>query len=145
MSCKIQIFNKHILYIILILSTIFINLSIYKNANASNYDIENIVVFENFNKDFKKEQVFDKAFKLAFDQLIFTLLTSKDIQKIQNTNLFTIKRLINSFNIKNEKFINNDYSANFTVSFNKKNTLTFFEKKIFFLLYQKKLIYFLFQ
>ena len=139
MLYKIQIFKKQIFYIILTLSIIALNTFLFKKAYASNYNIENIIISENFNKDFKKEEVFDKAFELAFDQLILTLLTSSDIKKIQNVNLFTIKRLIDSFTIKNENFIDNKYSANFTVNFNKSNTLNFFENNNIFPSMPKKI------
>ena len=136
---KIQIIKKQIIYIILILSIIVLNLSVVKKTNASNYNIENIIISENFNKNFKKEEVFDKAFEAAFDQLILTLLNSSDKKKIQNMSLYTIKRLIDSFVIKNESFVNNNYSANFTVNFNKVNTLNYFEKNNIFPSIPKKI------
>ena len=58
--------------------------------------------------------------------------TSEDKQKIENTSLVTIKGLIDSFTMSNEKFINNEYHVKFDVYFNKKNTLNFFEKKNIF-------------
>ena len=70
---KIQIIKKQIIYIILILSIIVLNLSVVKKTNASNYNIENIIISENFSKNFKKQDVFDKAFKAAE-------LRSKEIQ-----------------------------------------------------------------
>ncbi len=136
---KIQIIKKQVIYIILTLSIIALNLSVVKKTNASNYNIENIIISENFSKNFKKEDVFDKAFKEAFDQLILTLLNSSDKKKIQNMSLHTIKRLIDSFVIKNESFINNNYSANFTVNFNKANTLNYFEKNNIFPSIPKKI------
>ena len=136
---KIQIIKKQIIYIILILSIIVLNLSVVKKANASNYNIENIIISENFSKNFKKEDVFDKAFKAAFNQLILTLLNSSDQKKIKNMSLYTIKRLIDSFIVKNENFINNNYSANFTVNFNKANTLNYFEKSNIFPSIPKKI------
>ncbi|MFL2898669.1 MAG: hypothetical protein ACJZ4G_03560 [Candidatus Pelagibacter sp.] len=136
---KIQIIKKQIIYIILILSIIVLNLSVVKKTNASNYNIENIIISENFSKNFKKEEVFDKAFEAAFDQLILTLLNSSDKKKIQNMSLYTIKRLIDSFVIKNESFVNNNYSANFTVNFNKVNTLNYFEKNNIFPSIPKKI------
>ncbi|OUX53518.1 MAG: hypothetical protein CBE47_03020 [Pelagibacteraceae bacterium TMED287] len=139
MRCNIQIFKKYIFYIILILSITVINSFVFKKVYASNYDVENIIINENFNKDFKKEDVFDKAFIFAFNKLILTLLTSEDKEKIINTNIYTIKRLIDSFNINNERFVNDNYTANFTVSFNKKNTLNFLEKKNIFPSIPKKI------
>ncbi len=139
MSCKIQFLKKQVIYIIIILSITVLNSLVIKKATASNYDVENIIISENFSKNFQKEDVFDKAFRLAFDQLILTLLTSNDKKKIQNTDIFTIKRLIDSFNIENERFINNNYSANFSVSFNKKDSLSFFEAKNIFPSIPKKI------
>ena len=139
MHCKIQIFKNYTFYIILILSITVINSFFFNKVIASNYDVENIVIKENFDKDFKKDDIYDKAFLLAFDQLILTLLTSSDKKKIQNTNLKLIKKLIDSFNIKNEKFVNDIYSAKFTVSFNKKNTLNYFETKNIFPSIPKKM------
>ncbi len=136
---KNEIFKKQIFYIILILSIIVINSFSSKKVNAANYNVENIIISEIFNKNFKKEDVFDKAFKLAFNELILTLLTSTDKKKIQNINLFKIKRLIDSFVIKNENFINNKYSANFSVNFNKTDTLKFFESENIFPSMPKKI------
>ena len=64
-------------------------------------------------------------------EFVYSFWTGRvaDKKKIQNMSLYTIKRLIDSFVIKNESFINNNYSANFTVNFNKVNTLNYFEKK----------------
>lgn len=139
MFSKIQIYKSYTFYIILILSIIVLNLFQLTKVKASNYEIENIIITENFNKNFKKKDLFDKAFRLAFNQLTFTLLTSSDKKKIQNIDIFKIKGLINSFNIKNEKFINDNYSANFSVSFHKKNTLSFFVKKNIFPSIPKKI------
>ena len=68
MVYKIQIFKKQIFYIILVLSIIVLNTFLFKKVYASNYNIENIIISENFNKDFKKEEVFDKSFEIEFDQ-----------------------------------------------------------------------------
>ena len=46
--------------------------------------------------------------------------------------LFEIKNLVDSFDIKNEKFINDTYKAVINVSFNKQNTFLYFEKKNIF-------------
>ena len=85
---KIQIIKKQIFYIILTLSIIVLNLSVAKKTNASNYNIENIIISENFSKNFKKEDVFDQAFKAAFDQLILTLLNSSDKKNSKYKSLY---------------------------------------------------------
>ena len=55
--------------------------------------------------------------------------------KIKNFNAFEIKNLVDSFDIKNEKFINDTYKAVIDVNFNKQNTFLYFEKKNIFPLY----------
>ena len=60
------------------------------------------------------------------------ITTSGDIDKVSNIPLKTIKRLIDSFTMKDESFINNEYIVKFDVNFNKKNTLDFFEEKNIF-------------
>ena len=49
--------------------------------------------------------------------------------KISNYKVDEIKNLIDSFNIKDEKFVNNNYNATFEINFNKQNTFLFIEKK----------------
>ena len=55
-----------------------------------------------------------------------------DKPKLKNTNLNEIKYLIESFEIKNESFLDKKYIAKFNVNFNKKKLLTFSRQKIFF-------------
>ena len=59
-------------------------------------------------------------------------MSSHDKEKIQNTSLQTIKTLIDSFTMSDEKFINDEYQSKFHVNFNKKNTLIFLENKNIF-------------
>ena len=48
----------------------------------------------------------------------------------KNIKLITIKNLIDSFTVSDEKFIDNKYYAKFNVNFNKKSTLKFFQQSI---------------
>ena len=58
--------------------------------------------------------------------------TSKYKKKLENTDNTTIKSLIDSFEISDEKFVKDQYVAKFDVSFNKSNTLNFFENNNIF-------------
>ena len=60
------------------------------------------------------------------------LIQSKDLDKIEDVSLNEIKSMIETFSIKKEKFINNNYSLNLGVSFNKKKFLIILIQKIFF-------------
>ncbi len=130
-------FNKKLnkpnkLYIIFFSFVLFINIIFINETKANTFKITDLEISEPFDLNFNKEQVIDKGFKKAFLELIAMLTTSKDKQKIKNTSLITIKGLIDSFTMSNEKFVNNKYQVKFDVHFNKKNTLKFFEKENIF-------------
>ena len=82
---------------------------------------------------------------MAFQRLIQMTVISDQVIKLNNLRQ-KIKNLMNSFIIKDEKFIKNSYSAKFDVNFNKQNTILFLKKKIFFHQYLKKkaFLYYLF-
>ena len=125
---KYKILYSEIIY----LSTlIFVSLSI-TSAKSKIFKINDIEISEPFNVTFNKEKVINKAFSSAFKELASSVVTTKDKIKIKNTQLNEIKYLIESFEIKNESFLDKKYIAKFNVNFNKKRTLNFFEKKNIF-------------
>ena len=60
---------------------------------------------EPFDNSFKKA-VIDKAIELAFKKLLRMTVSSNEMSKISNYSVDEIKKLIDSFTIKDEKFIN---------------------------------------
>ncbi len=120
------------LYIIFFSIVLFIIIFIPSPSHANLFEINDIEIKEPFELSFDKEKVIDKGFKKAFARLISIITTSEDKNKIKNTSLSTIKRLVDSFIIKEETFINNDYNVKFDVNFSKKNTLNFLESKNIF-------------
>ncbi len=100
--------------------------------SSSIFKVSDIEITEPFNNNFKKKIIIDKAFILAFKKLINMTVSSNEMIKIKNFNAFEIKNLIDSFDIKNEKFINDTYKAVIDVNFNKQNTFLYFEKKNIF-------------
>ena len=124
-------FFKIVSYIIICLSTFFA-LMLTTSAQGKIFKIENIEISEPFNADFNKEKVINRAFSAAFNELTLSVITTKDKPKIKYTELNEIKYLVESFEIKNENFLNKKYIAKFNVNFNKKRTLNFFEKKNIF-------------
>ena len=99
---------------------------------SSTFKVSDIEITEPFNNNFKKKIVIDKAFILAFKKLINMTVSSNEMIKIKNFSVFEIKNLVDSFDIKNEKFINDTYKAVIDVNFNKQNTFLYFEKKNIF-------------
>ncbi len=128
---KLEIVKKFFKFIFFLV--IFFNSIVISKLHANSFNINEIEVSEDFNLDFNKKKVFDKAFESAFFQLISTIIVSNDIKKIEKTNLFTIKSLIDSFNVSDERFFENKYYAKFNVNFNKRNAYNYFDK-----FYQKK-------
>ncbi len=143
MYLNISFLNLKRAYIIFFSSVLFFNFS-STDLKSSIFSVNDIEITEPFELNFKKEKVVDKAFIEAFKRLMkMTVISSEEIKlsRIKNNE---IKNLIDSFKIKDERFIKNYYSAKFDVNFNKQNTLLFFEKKnIFPSLPKKKSIFIL--
>ena len=69
---------------------------------------------------FNKNIVIDDGFKKAFSELILLIVSSSDQVKIKKVRLNEIKAMIDSFSIKEEKFVNEVYFVKIGESFNKK-------------------------
>ncbi len=119
----------YILFIILALNIFFFSTS---NLSAKSFLIEEIEISETLDINFNKEDLINQGFKIAFNELAVSLIKSKDVKKIENTKLNIIKSMIESFSIKEEKFVKNIYHINLGVSFNKKKVFNFLETKNIF-------------
>ena len=130
-SNNVNIHSK-ILYIFFI----FLSLNIFFfstiKCEAKSFDIDNVNISRPFEINFNKNDVIDEGFKEAYQNLIKIILNSTDQQKIKQIKLNEIKGMIESFSIKEEKFINEIYYVNLGVSFNRKKIFTFLEKKNIF-------------
>ena len=134
---KLKKFKK--IYLIIITSVLFLNTFLILELQAVSFKITDIEISEDFDLNFNKRNVFDKAFKVAFEQLTLMTTISTYKKKLNKTNIDNIKSLINSFNISDEKFINNKYYAKFNVNFDKRKTLKFFENNNIFPSLPKKI------
>ena len=110
--------------------TIFFFSTIQSNAKA--FDINNIEISRPFELNFNKNKVIDDGFKKAFLNLLSLIVNSSDRKKISSAKLNEIKGMVETFSIKEEKFINNIYFVNLGVSFNKKKVFNFLEKNNIF-------------
>ena len=126
-------------YTIFIIIILFLNTALISSLHANSFKISDIEVSQDFNLDFNKKKVFDEAFKAAYVQLISTIITSKDKKKIGKINLSTVKSLIDSFNVSDEKFFENKYHATINVNFNKKTVYNYFASQNIFPSIPKKL------
>jgi len=96
------------------------------------YKIDEIEISEKFEQDFNKNKIINRAFGIAFNELISKITLSTDRDKLNKIKSSDIKNLVEFFAVTDEKFINNLYEANFEVEFNKKNINNLLEKNNIF-------------
>ncbi len=121
--------SLYIFFIILALNIFFFSTV---NIKANPFFINEIEISEKLENNFNKELLINQGFQKAFSELLSKLVKSKDLNKLKSIKLSEIKGMIDSFSIKEEKFINERYHINLGVSFNKKNVFSYLEKKNIF-------------
>lgn len=125
-------FYLRYLYIFFVLIALNIFLFSTSSVKANTFLIDEIEIIEKLENNFNKDLLINKGFGKAFDELLKTLVKSSDLNKIKNTKLNEIKGMIESFSIKEEKFIEKTYQLNLGVSFNKRKIYDFLERKNIF-------------
>ncbi len=120
--------------IIVFFTFIFLTIFFFSTGkvNAKAFEIFDVEISKPFEMSFDKNNVIDQGFKIAFNELLLLIVSSSDQKKIQKINLNAIKFMIESFSIKEEKFIDEVYYMNLDVSFNRKKIFKFLEKKNIF-------------
>ena len=101
-------------------------------VKAKSFEIKDIEISQPFEINFDKSKVIDQGFKNAFFELMYSLIKSPDFKKIDSIKLNEIKGMIETFSIKEEKFIDQKYQLNLGVSFDKKKIFKYLEKKNIF-------------
>ena len=138
---KLKTTKKNFFLILIFLLLILLSI---KSSNAISFLVNDLTIEKDYDTKFNRDKVYNLAFKKAFNEIMLKIVSSSNQNKISNTSTNTIKSLIDSFNIYDEKFIENKYTAKVDVSFNKKNTLMYLEKKNIFPSIPKKVdIFFL--
>ncbi len=125
-------FKLRILYIFFLFLTVLNIFFSTEFVQAKTFSINDVELSTPFKMNFNKNKIIDKGFVQAFDQLIFSIVQSKDQQKLKKIPLNQIKSMIETFSIKEEKFINKIYYIKLNVSFNKKIIFDLLEKKNIF-------------
>ena len=99
---------------------------------AKTFSISDIEISTPFEINFNKNTIIDEGFSQAYDQLILSIVQTKDQKKIQNIPLSTIKGMIETFSINEEKFIDEIYYLSLNVNFSKKKIFNLLEGKNIF-------------
>ena len=123
---------KIFLYNFLVLFFIYLFPFSTNEVYANTYKIESIEISDEYNTNFNKDNIIDKAFNRAFQILISKITISKDYKLIKNQNLKLIKSFVDSFSVVNEKFENNKYHGIFEITFDKNKILSFLRSKNIF-------------
>ncbi len=132
MISKFKFSHSKILYKTFIFLSLIIFFFSTAKLEGKAFDINNIEISQPFEMNFDKNEVIDKGFKKAFIELISLIVNSTDQKKIKRTKLNEIKGMVETFSIKEEKFINEIYFVNLGVSFSKKKVFNYLEKNNIF-------------
>ncbi len=132
MKTKNNILNNKNLYIFFVVLSLIIFFFSTDKTRANTFNIKDIELSKPFEINFDKKEVLDKGFKNAFFELISLITSSSDQEKMSQVRLNEIKGMIESFSIKEEKFIDEIYYVNMGVTFNKKKIFNFLETKNIF-------------
>ena len=132
MSFKITMHYLKGLYIFFSILALTIFFFSTTKVKAKAFEINNIEISKPFENNFNKNSVINIGFRKAFFELINTLVKSNDLKKIDEVKLNEIQSMVESFSIKEEKFVNQVYYVNLGVSFDKKKIFNYLEKKNIF-------------
>ena len=94
-----QLINLKLLFnFFLFLALINIFFSTEK-VHAKTFSVVDIEISTPFEINFNKDEIIDEGFVKAFNELIFSIVQSKDQLKLKNTSINQIKGMIESFSI----------------------------------------------
>ena len=114
---NLKLRKLYIFFLFLSLLNIFFSTGI---STAKTFSINNVELSTPFKINFDKNKIIDEGFVQAFNQLMLSSVQSEDYHKLKDIKLNQIKSMIETFSIKEEKFVNEIYYIKLNVSFNKK-------------------------
>ena len=144
MRCFSNLIKLRILYnlfLFLALLNIFFST---ENSVAKTFSIKEIEISSPFNASFDKNKIINRGFVEAYEELILTIVQSKDQKTLQNSSTKEVKSLVETFSIVQENFIDEIYNLTLNVEFNKRSFFELLEKKNVFpsSIIEKDLIFF---
>jgi len=125
----ISIKKLYIYFCFLVLLNIFFSTD---NIQAKTFSIDDIEISTPFEMNFDKNEIIDDGFIKAFEQLIKLVIQTKDQKRLGKISLSRIKGMIETFSIKEEKFVDEIYYLKLNVSFNKKKIFKLLESRNIF-------------
>ncbi|MDC3186398.1 hypothetical protein OA962_00260 [Candidatus Pelagibacter sp.] len=126
---NLKLRKLYIFFLFLAVLNIFFSTGI---SQAKTFSINDIELSAPFKIDFNKNEIINEGFIQAFHQLMLSTVQTKDHQKLNKITLSQIKSMIDTFSIKEEKFVDEIYYIKLNVSFSKKIIFDLLEKKNIF-------------
>ena len=114
-------------YILIILTTIIFTLIPFNKSFAEQnvFTIDNIKLKGKVDLNFSRDKYINQAFNLSFERLMQKILLTRDLEKVKNTKLKKIKRLVKNFQILEESYKKDEYVATFKIFYNEKKIKNF--------------------
>ena len=133
--------NLYNFFLFLALLNIFFST---ENSVAKTFSIKEIEISSPFDASFDKNKIINRGFVEAYEELVLTIVQSKDKKKLQNPSIKEVKSLVETFSIVKESFIDEIYNLTLNVEFNKKSFFDLLEKNNVFhsSIIKKDLIFF---
>jgi len=120
--------SKYIFTILIV--TIFSLITFSKSFSEENvFIVDNVKVEGAIDVNFSRDRYINKAFLNSFKILMSNILLSRDLNKLSNIKLNKIKDLINSFQILEESYRNDEYKETFKVFYNNFRVIELLKKK----------------
>ena len=144
----LKFFKLHIKeYIFIFLTaTIFLSTTFTKSfSEESAFTINNVEAKGKINLSFNRETYLNKVFLKSFNILISKILISKDVNKLHDTKINDITKLIQSFQILEESYNKDLYKISVRIKYDDLKVKKYLSKKIFHLLSQKMFLRCFFQ
>ena len=114
---------------------IFLTAIIFTISHSTSFSEENVFTINNvkvkgtINLNFSRNKYLNQAFLNSFRILMNRILLTRDLGKVDNTDLKQVKKLINSFQILEESYRKEIYSASIKIFYNEKRIKKFLAKK----------------
>ena len=137
----IKLNSLYIFFLFLALLNIFFST---ENSVAKTFSIKEIEISSPFNSSFDKNKIINRGFEDAYEELVLTIVQSKDQKKLQISSIKEVKSLVETFSIVQESFIDEIYNLTLNVEFDKRSFFDLLEKKNVFpsSIIKKDLIFF---
>ena len=115
---------------IFLTATVFLLALFSKSLSEENiFIIDKVKVEGLINLNFSRDKYINKAFSDSFEQLMYKILLSKDLNKINNVKLKNIKNLIDNFKIIEEKYRKDKYKVTLKIFYNDIKVKKFLARK----------------